>query len=162
MIIQFILFITSVCFDVVAASFLVMAFKFLIDAKSTFKESRESYKEAQELLDKASLLAGIASPDHPMYEVKDLVAHDKLKEFAGILKARLPKGYTYSLFIMGEDPHATVYLSSANRADMTKALHEFIETNAKPEDVTCSSCHCPATGWIRKPTGGYQTEPPKP
>lgn len=66
------------------------------------------------------------------FNVRDEKAEKILKEIGGVLKDQMPEGYGFSLLIFpfGEGG-GMFYISSAERADMIKAMEEFIENSKK-------------------------------
>lgn len=72
----------------------------------------------------------------PSYEVHHAGAERLLKSIGGMLKDSMPPGYGFALFIFEfeaskQAPGNMFYLSSARRADMLKALKEFIAKQEK-------------------------------
>lgn len=66
-------------------------------------------------------------PDDPRYEVKDPAVQATLIKLGGLIRASLPPGWGFSLFLVQYGPDgAMFYLSSANRDDMVQALREWL------------------------------------
>lgn len=66
-------------------------------------------------------------PDDPRYEVKDPAIQGVLMKLGGLIRAVLPPGWGFSLFLVqyGEGG-AVFYLSSANRDDLVQVLREWL------------------------------------
>jgi hypothetical protein len=63
-----------------------------------------------------------------IYEVINKEIEGLLKDVGNGLKERMPDGWGFSLLIFSYgDGGSMFYLSSAQRADMIKAMREFIE-----------------------------------
>jgi hypothetical protein len=62
------------------------------------------------------------------YEVDNPEIQQKLKEIAGLLHGKLPKGWGFTLLLFEYSPNDSLfYISSANRQQMVNAMREFIK-----------------------------------
>jgi hypothetical protein len=69
---------------------------------------------------------------NPNYDMRHFEVEAALREIGELIKKKTPAGFGFSLlmFQYGEGG-AMFYLSSAERADMIKAMKEFIQKNEK-------------------------------
>jgi hypothetical protein len=61
------------------------------------------------------------------YEVENPEIQRKLNEIAGMLHAKMPEGWGFTLLLFEYSPKDSLfYISSAKREDMMNAMREFI------------------------------------
>lgn len=94
----------------------------------------------------------------PKYEVRDEAIEKKLREIGGSIQKSLEQfsGWTFTLLLTDTKPKGGMfYISTAERAGMVKALHEFSERNFEGMPL-CKECGCASAHWEKNPDGkGY-------
>jgi hypothetical protein len=96
--------------------------------------TEEDLRHMQELHDELrGLVASVGKPKpapppriEERYQVRSEAAEAMLKNIGGLLREACPPGYGFALLVFTFEPGAMFYTANAERADMVKAMREFI------------------------------------
>jgi len=65
----------------------------------------------------------------PRYEIENDEMKETMRRLGGVINELLPDGWGFTIFLFEYNGESMFWMSSAERADMIKALREFIRKN---------------------------------